>query len=539
MRLLNFIFLITFSCGAFALSLTERAQGFLELYSQDREAARRSMPAKHNIYKGKEVPVGSGYHVKGFKPEDVITGSYIGVKSRERDKIIKRASSPDSMETFSGWLTNDDPFRFIDGGPYGVIVNLNEMEVEVLQSSSLSKIPWSDDYWAIDGGILGARYSDHLYWMKMGWINKFKHIAENPLPKMYTSADLKMLSPSEKYDLLVGDQEEYEIEVDGGKYSVFGSLTYRMWAEGAYYYNQNGEVETWMGICHGWAAASYMMSHPSKSVKTVDLLEGKELHFYPSDIKSLASLLWANTKVPSKFIGGRCNSKEPTRDNQGRLNDPECLDTNPGTWHIVVVNQIAKQKRSFIMDATFDYQVWNQPVSTYKYEYFNPVTKESNSSLSLNQANTPLVELANWKEDPYKKHRHPNAKYVVGIAMEIGYVVENQPAALDLDLQTDEYITRVDYIYDLELDENLNIIGGEWYQNLHPDFLWSPPKGYRAMALGDYYMQGVWENGKVSSFVRDNPQAKKLVKQSSLLGQPLAQIVEALIEAAQGAPVFD
>jgi hypothetical protein len=28
---------------------------------------------------------------------------------------------------------------------------------------------------------------------------------------------------------------------------------------GRYYYENYGNVEAWMGICHGWAPASYMM----------------------------------------------------------------------------------------------------------------------------------------------------------------------------------------------------------------------------------------------------------------------------------------
>ena len=31
----------------------------------------------------------------------------------------------------------------------------------------------------------------------------------------------------------------------------------------------------------------------------------------------------------------------------------------------------------------------------------------------------------------------------------------------------------VTYWYDLELDEDNNIVGGEWYTNRHPDFLWT------------------------------------------------------------------
>lgn len=533
--LLGLIFILNGSF-VFGSSLDERANSFLRLYSQDINQARQSLPYKRVYHRGREIPLDNHYHSKAFRTSDIVTGKYIDVKAYERNKLVQQARRATEPETFSGWLPNDDPLRFVDMNPNQVEQNILRMEEEALTKATLDLIPWSDDYWAIDSGVLGARYGDENFWMKMDWVNRFKYIASKTTPKLYTEGDLKKLSPSEKYDLLVGDQIEYSVEVDGQNYPIFGSLTYRMWSEGAHYYKQNGEVESWMGICHGWAAASYMMNHPQRSVQVKDMMEGKEIHFYPTDIKSLASLLWANAKVPHKFIGGRCNSKDPSRDDSGRLSDPECLDTNPGAWHIVVVNQIAKAKRSFIMDANFDYQVWNQPVYTYQYQYFRPSDKEQFSSLKDVSGQSPIIELANWNEDPYRAHRDSRAKYVVGISMELGYVVENQPAALDLDILSEEYVTRVDYYYDIELDEDFNIVGGEWYQNLHPDFLWSPPKDYRALALGDYYMQGIWQDGIINPIIKNNPQAKNLVIQSSLQGQPLGQIVEGLILSSQGLP---
>ena len=53
---------------------------------------------------------------------------------------------------------------------------------------------------------------------------------------------------SEKYDALIGDKS--------------GALTRRMWLEGKGYYDASGKVETWMGICHGWSPAAYMLDRP-------------------------------------------------------------------------------------------------------------------------------------------------------------------------------------------------------------------------------------------------------------------------------------
>src|SRR5262249_19903522 len=142
---------------------------------------------------------------------------------------------------------------------------------------------------------------------------------------------------------------------------------------GEIFYKSLGKVEEWMGICDGWAAASYMLDRPTNAVKTV-AVDGTSLTFYPSDIKALASQLWAHP-APSRgyrSAGGRCYKKNPATDEYGRIVDQDCFDTNPGTLHLAVVNQIGVKERSFVFDATYDYEVWNQPMYAYFARYFNP-----------------------------------------------------------------------------------------------------------------------------------------------------------------------
>jgi len=59
-------------------------------------------------------------------------------------------------------------------------------------------------------------------------------------------------------------------------------------------------VETWMGICHGWAPASYMLARPRRtlSLKSPD---GVLIRFFPSDVKALASLLRTLRNVDGVF----------------------------------------------------------------------------------------------------------------------------------------------------------------------------------------------------------------------------------------------
>ena len=295
-----------------------------------------------------------------------------------------------------------------------------------------------------------------------------------------------------------------------------------MWIEGKHYWDEYGEVETWMGICHGWAAASYMLPRPTKKIK-VKSFDGKtDITFYPADIKALASLLWSNVRATTRFVGGRCSESTPEQDDNGRVIQEDCNDTNPGTWHMSVVNQVGKTKASFIMDATYDYEVWNQPIVSYSYKYFNPITKAPTETLA-----EAKILIKDHTKDKFKKYRSDQAKYLVGISMQIEYTVETSPMQRDITGPEHDSNTFAYYMYDLEINDKNEIIGGEWYKNTHPDFLWTPPIGTKALTYADYYLLGVpnWD-GKSALPKR----WKDLAHQSARRGQPLAKIVESLIE---------
>src|SRR5690606_8734048 len=103
----------------------------------------------------------------------------------------------------------------------------------------------------------------------------------NPAERIYRANDrqtMALLSPSEKYDLLMGDESL--------------TMTDALWLEGKRHQDAYGQVEAWMGIGYGWAAASFMLPEP---VRPVDLEnpDGRIIRFQPADIKALGSMLWA------------------------------------------------------------------------------------------------------------------------------------------------------------------------------------------------------------------------------------------------------
>ncbi len=437
--------------------LHEQINAELKAFQENPVEFMNRLPAKKIVQEGE-----GGDAAPVFSKEAIDRHDYIKARDLFRRQAVDSGELDEGARSL--FLSNDRADQLTDSFSHS---GLRSMENSGLMSARLAESPWSDDYWAIYSGVLGKRYAAGSgFPNSQNWKRNFDYIQSNPAAAILAGGNqqaINNLSPSEKYDILVGDRNY--------------SLTKQMWEEGRRYYERDGHVETWMGICHGWAPAAYMLDRPVNPV-TVLAADGRTwLTFYPSDIKALASLLWAKAAPRVKFIGGRCNTSEPQIDPQsGRILAQECFDTNPGTWHLAVVNQIGASKRSMVMDATFDYEVWNQPVLAYSYTYFNPASGMATSSLAA-----ATVAKAHFTNDRFAVYRGIQTDSIVGIAMDVEYIVETKPSHSAPDGPHKDGVARVSYRYDLEMDLSGRIIGGEWYQNPHPDFLWTPAKGARAL----------------------------------------------------------
>ncbi|MCO4792354.1 MAG: hypothetical protein KC493_01485 [Bacteriovoracaceae bacterium] len=439
-----------------------------------------------------------------FSHREILEKDFVRAKSHVRDEILNNLD-PSTPEY------NDRVESLFQGET--LIETLQEMESLKLTEAEVMTKPWSDDYWPIYQGILGKRYADESFAYKDDWSEYHQYVIDRPYMMIFKSGrdkEVDELGPSEKYDLLFGGNV---------------NLTGKMWKEGKTYWQRYGSVETWMGICHGWAPASFSLARP-ENVITVKAFDGKtDLNFYPSDIKALASLLWANVRVPTLFVGGRCNVKNPETDDEGRIIDQECFDTNPATWHRAVVEQVGRRGKSFVFDATYDYQVWNQPVISYEYTYFNPQSLEEPVSLK-----NAIIPIEKFERDVFKKYRSSKTRYVVGIEMDITYLVETDPSQLPYDDESQDIHRTMSYMYDLELDKDLKIIGGEWYQNYHPDFIWMPRPGARAQSIGDFSI------GNEETWNLDMSAPKSWARPAAISakrGQPLSKVVEFLIQKSR------
>ena len=411
-------------------------------------------------------------HTRAFKVRDTVIKNNI-------DKQILMAGK-------QGWEAHDKPQDLFEAG---VEIETNLMRLPT--TGTLTHRPWSAYYWPIAIGGTSARYADpNFNDLLNSEMENDAGINYEKMTSYYTQpADfihlppsgeqrqqrLDSYSPAEKYDLLIGSRDF--------------ALTNRIKEKGRVYMDENGVVPFWMGICHGWAVASYASPRPQNST-TVKAADGKTMvKFYPDDVRALVSLKWSAAAASSwsgLFIGGRCNMREHAEEEgeedeetvnkdekTGRILNAECFDTNPGTWHTVVTNKIGRHNKTFIMDATFDAEVWNQPVYSYEVTWYHPRTDTAGT---LAESIIPIDDA--WRqEDIFAAFRNNSkAKKIVNVAMKVTYVAETEPQVGE---PKEDRLVTVTYQYDLELDAQHNIVGGEWHTSYHPDFLWTKKKRSR------------------------------------------------------------
>jgi hypothetical protein len=458
-----------------------------------------------------------------FSIADIESGKAIAERDRERSRMCmtwqgKRHCLNGGTSPRAGIEGSDLPEALTDNGSSGFIRTLEALESEGLTRASLPHRPWSGDAWAYYKGILGARYADPRFpgtWINNSvaydWRANRQYVHSFPARRIDrdgSDEQVDKLSPSEKYELLIGDKSF--------------SLTEKMWKRGQNYYEDEGHVASWLGICHGWAAAAFNLPRPKKTV-TVRSADGRrDLNFYPSDIKALASYLWAEGESKNRFLGGRCRKKSPAVDANGRILDPDCFDANPGSWHLAVTNQIGISHRSLVMDATYDYRIWNQPIFAYSYRYFNPRTMKVVGTIE-----DARVALKDFDHDRFHSYRSSQSAFLVGIVMDLTYMQETHPSHSEHDSSGKDRMRTIRYLYDLELDASGKIIGGEWYQNKHPDFLWVPEPGQHAASEYENMATEKWD--PTISLPKTWQSAAHEAAED---GQALGKIVETLVSIA-------
>lgn len=371
-----------------------------------------------------------------------------------------------------------------------MITSLRQMKDLGLEKGKSKLDIWSGSYWPQYQGSLAVRYLDPLMKplveqeYKVQW-KAYKAVFDaNPV---YSYANTDLLSPAEKYDLVVGDPEM--------------SLTKYSWEIGKKNGGEtSGKVPTWRGICDGWSSASQMMPRPVRDVILNDP-NGKPVRFFPEDIKALGSLLYARAQIAPIFLGKRCISPVAAL----------CGDTNPATFHLALVNRVGSLGKSFIADVSPGREVWNYPVKDYEVTYYNVFDGEE--SKNFEEAAESFDKKKKFRK---RESRSKETAYIVGVKMVVNYVDMRMPYVTE-----DKVLSRT-YTYDLELNAKYEIVGGSGASKL-PDFIWAP----KDKTYPDTWLE------KLEGKPRDQEHLIRMSQENAKNGQPLTMIVERLFEASK------
>jgi len=277
---------------------------------------------------------------------------------------------------------------------------------------------WPGSHWPSFLGGISNRWSKgnrELFTYKTYSLEELKKLEQHQIDE---------LSPAEKYDILM---------------SRFDYPTVRRVRR-----ETSPRNPEWFGICHGIAPAA--LNHPEPMQVEVQSEKGINLKFYSSDMKGLLGYQYAKIKKSRiKFLGKRCSALNENY--VRRRNRRACADIDPGAFHLILANQIGLKKKTFIADVDAWSEVWNHVAHSFQSdvyeEYDNRVgaTRGAVKSLWVGTAVT------------YAGAMSPYFEAVIGTDKEV-YMDHN-------------------YQYYLDLDENGEIIGGEWISDLRPDFIWS------------------------------------------------------------------
>lgn len=325
-------------------------------------------------------------------------------------------------------------------------IGLNSSQYEtrffkLKKKATLTVKPWSGSYWPTYRGGISYRWNHPTQTDEVRAFYKLESFMDlNP-------SKIKLLSPSEKMDLLLGDEN----------YSITKSERQRT---GVLKRMEGEDIPTWFGLCHAWAPATLFYKSPSPVTMTRN--DGLEIPFGSSDIKAL--LIYFLNTTPSKdyFASRRCDidDKALRKDAEEglitfeeytrRMESAHCIGINPGAFHIILGNMIGKKDEGFVADITRDAEVWNQAVHGYS------------------------SRILDTRTDFFSKDADPGTVKEIKVATSMHYTTEIDASWDDtISLPSEE---KANYRYWLELDENNNIIGGTWISKDRPDFLWKLEK---------------------------------------------------------------
>lgn len=321
---------------------------------------------------------------------------------------------------------------------------------------------WSDTWWRNPWG--GITYRWNAEPNPENFTYRFMNRDE---VKAATLGELERLSPTEKYDIYMGN---YDYPLTRKVRALY-----------------NPKQEWWEGICHGWSMAA--VSHVEPARNDLTNKDGVVVPFGSTDVKGLLGFYYAKVHKTEKStqLGRRCSipGKVPGEaypQDDVRFQPPfflrggNCADMNAGAFHVALANMIGLQDKGLIVEVDRYADVWNQPVGEYTSRIISTKTTKKGSEIRI-KLDMTYGEESNTM-DPQSRREEDH-----------GFVSMDPVTGTP-----DQLFSTRHYEYTLELDKSGNITGGEWISNTRPDFLWLKEgaqtysdEGYGLSGLNDIY----------------------------------------------------
>lgn len=337
------------------------------------------------------------------------------------------------------WNNGNDP-RNLDGSyifNFNKLIGYTQGDTSVDKDGKPTYKGWSESYFPKNRGYIADRWQDPAAKFKFKSYALPGRTAESIKALGKTGIDL--LSPAEKLEIITG---HYDFP-----------LTRKLIKD-----TKPNPKDWWKGVCDGWVTASLNINEP-RPIVYVSKKDKIEVPLGASDIKGLLAYYYAKRyEGPAWYVGKSCRAnKKLFLDIDG-----SCKDINAGAFHVVLVNEIGIKHRGFAMDRDATTQVWNQPILKYETAYGAPQAIISDNPSDDARFQVPVKTTITFANELYDtddedleddEHSAPSYEAVLGTAKQ-------------------KYRTKT-YEYNLELDINHNIIGGEWTGgDRHPDMIW-------------------------------------------------------------------
>lgn len=384
------------------------------------------------------------------------------------------------------------------------------LRIAEVKSAKASAQMWSDLSWDHTRGLLGERYTDKRFVRLRTWSEKKEYNSRygaegalalpkgDPVQRTWLSA----LSPAEKYDVLMG--------------TIRGGLYDRMAAKLDSEMDPAGNFPGWWGICEGSVAAAIAEPEPVKNLSVYSEAYGVDVPFYAADVKGLVSMLWSsyNRRLRLPEMGMQCQAKLSAEGGE-----PFCFDVNPGSMMIALHHFLGSGKGNLLLDIDATRVVWNHPVMGYEMTFFQPGAASEGSKNFQNG----LLRVSDAPSDPRRRMRAEGTAYLLGINMNLFYGQNKKNIPWQGSVELEQRTMKLSF--ELELDSEFNILGGEWLTSKHPDIMWTVPRGLRPATGGDSLLGDIkWKGDSVPA-----SWGKAALKSAEGV-MPLRQIVEGLVK---------